>query len=359
MPQITFTDLSYSHSDGTPVVSRISATLTGKVGIVGLNGSGKTTLMRLIAGELRPTSGAVVRTDAACHLPQNLMPDQVGRLADLMGVAEKLSALRAIQSGAGALPDYDLLDDDWDLEERALAALHALGLAESLDGDGALERRVDTLSGGEAMAAAMAGMVVRRPPILLCDEPTNNLDAHARQWFYQTVERWSGCLVTVSHDAGLLERMDAIAELRNGILKLYGCPYSRYRELVRAEQETANRRVATAAARLKGGKKRFTADQTRSARSAKQGIDAREKSRFPTAAIHLRKSAAEKNAASGGWPGRNASTRPKRIGATPGRRRAQMIILSWNFRTRKCRRAGRRWNWKRRGACFWCGDRNG
>lgn len=298
MPRVTLTDLSYSHFDGTPVVSPISTTFSGKVGIVGANGSGKTTLMRLIAGELLPTSGTILRTDEPRYIPQNLTPNLSDRLADLMGIAEKLAALRAIQSGAGAALDYDILGDDWDLEERALAVLHTLGLAESLDcSSGVLDRSVGTLSGGEAMVAALAGMVVRRPAILLCDEPTSNLDSHARRWFYQAVERWTGCLLVVSHDPDLLERMDSIAQLQNGTLTLYGCSFSRYLDLVQAEKETADRRVAEAEARLEGERKRSAADQTRAARSAKQGVRAQEKSRYPTAAVHLRKSAAEKSAA--------------------------------------------------------------
>lgn len=298
MQRITIAGLSYSHPDGTRALSGITATMSGRIGLVGQNGSGKTTLVRLLAGELRPTSGTIQCTEKPLHIPQNLTPNISGSLADLMGAADRLSALRAIQSGSPRDIDFDILADDWDIEERALAAVHALGLAENLDNAaGVLDRRVDTLSGGEAMSAALAGMVVRRPGIALCDEPTNDLDSHARQWFHQVVEHWPGCLVVVSHDADLLERMDAIAELRDGALRLFGCPYSRYLELVEAERESAAHRIAEAEARLHGEKKRFVAEQTRVAHSVKQGLGAREKSRFPTAAIHLRKSAAEKSAA--------------------------------------------------------------
>lgn len=296
MSYLILADVSYSHFDGTPVLSGISASLTGKVGVVGQNGSGKTTLLRLLAGELQPTTGTVQRSDALSYVPQDLTLNTDDSLAGLMGIADKLAALQAIQAGSTDAADFDILAEDWDVENRALVTLQSLGLAENLGGDDALSRPVGALSGGEAMAAALAGAIVRGPAILLLDEPTNNLDSHARQWLYRAVEKWSGCLVVVSHDEELLERMDAIAELRNGGLKLYGRNFSGYLELSRAEQETEERRVAEATAKLRGEKRRNAADQTKAARSAKQGVAARDKSRFPTAAIHLRKSAAEKSA---------------------------------------------------------------
>lgn len=297
MPHIVLADLAYAHPDGTPALSGITASLTGKVGLVGRNGSGKTTLLRLLADELRPTGGTVRRAGDFLHLPQNLTLRLSDSLADLMGISAKLAAFRAIQSGSTSPGDYDTLGDDWDIEERALGMLHALGLAGNLDArDGILERRVGDLSGGEAMAAALAGAFVRRSPILLLDEPTNNLDARARRWLHGAVERWGGCIIAASHDGEFLKRMDAIAELRRGGISLYGCSFSRYLDLMAAERETAERRVAEAGARLKGEKRRLAAGQARAARSTKQGVRAGAKSRFPTAAIHQRRSDAEKSA---------------------------------------------------------------
>lgn len=298
MSPIVLADVSYSHFDGTPVISHASASLSGKVGLVGRNGSGKTTLIRLMAGKLQPNSGRVLCPDTPYYVPQNLILNDSDTLAELMGIADKVSALRAIQRGSVEAADFAVLDDDWDCEDRALDALHALGLAENLgDASGVFGRRVGALSGGEAMAAALAGALVRNPSVLLLDEPTNNLDSHARSWFYQAVEEWRGCMAVVSHDAELLERMGTILELRNSTLKVYGCPFSGYLEASRSENETADRKVAEAAARLNNEKQRFSADQTKAARSAKQGVKSRIQSRFPTAAIHLRKSAAEKSIA--------------------------------------------------------------
>lgn len=298
MPHIDFHDASYSHFDGTPVIARTTVSLSGKIGIVGRNGSGKTTLLRLIAGELTPSSGSVRCTDIPVHVPQNLTLNVSDRLADVMGIASKLAALRSIQAGSADAADFDVLGEDWDLEERALAMLHSLGLAENLDGSaGALERGVGGLSGGEVMAAALAGAFARRPAVMLLDEPTNNLDSHARRWLCRTIGEWPGCVLVVSHDAELLERMDAVARLRRGVLTLYGGPFSRYLALSRAESEAADRRVGEAEARLRGEKRHLAADQTRAAHSGRQGAAAAAKSRFPTAAVHLRRSRAEKSAA--------------------------------------------------------------
>lgn len=298
MPYVILTDVSYAHFNGTKVISDLTASLRGKTGIVGQNGSGKTTLMRLITGELQPTSGTVSAEPDLLYLPQDLILNKSDTIADLMGIRDRIRALRAIQAGSTSAKDFDTVADDWDMEERALAMLHSLDLAKNLSqAENLLKRTIGTLSGGEAMAVALAGSFIRHPSTLLLDEPTNNLDSHARKWFYSMVRQWPGCLLVVSHDRELLECMDTIAELRNGNIRLYGGPFSFYLKQSRLEQEAAEQKVVRANAKLKQEKRLFAADQTKAAMSAQQGERARIKNRFPTAAIHMRRSYAEKNQA--------------------------------------------------------------
>ena len=129
-------------------------------------------------------------------------------------MAAQRRALRAVEAGdASAITD---VADAWDCEERATAALARFGLPTDLDRPG------DTLSGGEAVLTGLAGLLVRRLPVTLLDEPTNNLDRRARELLYDAVERWSGVLLVVSHDRELLERVDTTAELRAGGVRLFG-----------------------------------------------------------------------------------------------------------------------------------------
>ncbi len=169
---ITLRDLTFEWPDGTVALDRVSGTFTtGRTGLVGRNGAGKSTLLRLIAGLLRPTSGRVDTVGEVGYLPQTLTTRKDSTVAELLGVDRIVAALRAIESGDPDPRHFDTVGDDWDIEARAEEALHEIGFT-TVD----LDRRVDTLSGGEAMLIAITGLRVRRTPVTLLDEPTNNLD---------------------------------------------------------------------------------------------------------------------------------------------------------------------------------------
>ena len=173
----------------------------GRTGLVGSNGSGKSTLLRLIAGRLAPTAGTIVTSGEVAYLPQTLTLEHESSVADLLGIGPKLAALRAIESGDVDERHFDVLGDDWDLESRAAEALREAGLTAA-----DLDRRVDAISGGEAVLVAVAGLRLRRTPITLLDEPTNNLDRPARARLAGLVDSWPGTLVVVSHDVALLDQ---------------------------------------------------------------------------------------------------------------------------------------------------------
>ena len=147
------------------------------------------------------------------YLPQDLTLDTALRVDQALGIAGRRAALHAIESGDVRDEHFATVGDDWDVEERAVAALGALGLR----GIG-LDRTVGQLSGGETVLLGLAALLLERPGVLLLDEPTNNLDLFARHRLYDAVDSWrSGVLVVVSHDRDLLEHMDRIAELRVGL----------------------------------------------------------------------------------------------------------------------------------------------
>ncbi len=253
---IVVNHLSFSWPDGTPVLDGVTGVFgAGRTGLVGLNGAGKTTLLRLIAGELTPTSGAVTVQESVAYLPQTIALSRDRTVADLLGVGDAIRALRAIERGKTDPALFDAVGSDWDVEDRAARML--AGLADVGGGlaDVTIDREATSLSGGEAMLVAIAGCRLRRCPVTLLDEPTNNLDAVMRGRVLDMIRSWQGAVVVVSHDVGLLELMDATAELRDHRLGMVRGGYSQWRHAVEVEQGEALRAQASAEARLREAKR--------------------------------------------------------------------------------------------------------
>ena len=232
---VTLDRVTYAWPDGTVALSDVSGAFGGgRTGLVGRNGSGKSTLLKLIAGALVPASGSISTAGRVDLLPQQLTLDTGRRVADLLGIAPVLDAVRAIERGDVDERHFDTVGDDWDVEARATAALAEVGLP-----DGALDRRVGELSGGEAVLAALVGVRLRGAEIALLDEPTNNLDRDARARVHELVRTWRGTLIVVSHDVALLEELDDTAELYEHELSVFGGPYSAWKAWLDTEQAAA------------------------------------------------------------------------------------------------------------------------
>ncbi|MFG3491543.1 ABC-F family ATP-binding cassette domain-containing protein [Streptomyces sp. NPDC047972] len=248
---VVCSNLSFSWPDDTPVFHDLSFSLPqGRTGLVAPNGSGKSTLLRLVAGELTPAAGSVRADGIVGYLPQSLPLTSDLTVAEVLGVAEVIRALDAVESGDVADAHFATIGDDWDIEERTRAQLDRLGLA-----DLALDRTLRTLSGGQVVSLGLAAQLLKRPDVLLLDEPTNNLDLEARHQLYNVLSDFAGCLLLVSHDRALLDRMDRIAELGASELRLHGGDFSSYEDAVRAEREVAEKNVRNAEQDLKREKR--------------------------------------------------------------------------------------------------------
>jgi ATPase subunit of ABC transporter with duplicated ATPase domains len=247
MTNLSFSDLTFSWPDGTPVFDGLDAVLgPGHIGLVGSNGAGKSTLLRLIAGELTPARGSVTVTGRLGYLRQDLGLDDGQRVDAVLGIAETRKALHRIESGIGEEADFDIVGSQWDVEEGAIALLGRLGLHYLADSTEQLDRGLETLSGGETVLLGLVAQLLRDPDVLLLDEPTNNLDQVARQRLYEVVAQFYGAVLTVSHDRELLDRMTTIAELRQGELRLFGGNFSEYERIIEAEQEAARAAIRDA-----------------------------------------------------------------------------------------------------------------
>ncbi len=264
---ITCSDLSFSWPDGAVVLSGVHVSFgPGRTGLIGANGSGKSTLLRLIAGELRPGSGAVRTTGEIGYLPQAITLGTSRTVCDLLGITAVRAALHAIERGELDDGTYAAVGDDWDIEERARAWLDRLGLAHL-----GLDDSVGQLSGGETVLVALAALLLRRPDILLLDEPTNNLDIDSRHRLYDAIDSWRGVLIVVSHDRELLARVEQIAEVHTNAVLLYGGNLEDYEEMIAAEQAAAVREVSSAAAQVRRERRDLLEAQTKQAQRDRQG----------------------------------------------------------------------------------------
>ncbi|MBW5249317.1 MULTISPECIES: ABC-F family ATP-binding cassette domain-containing protein [Streptomyces] len=292
LTHITCSSLSFAWPDGSPVLDDFHLTVgPGRTGLIGLNGSGKSTLLRLIAGELTPVEGHIRATGEVGYLPQNLVLDTALRVDAALGIAGTRAALHAIEAGDVGEERFAAVGDDWDVEERALAALDQLGL-----GHIGLDRTIGEMSGGECVLLRLAALLLARPDVLLLDEPTNNLDLYARGRLYAAVDAWNGVLVVVSHDRELLERVDQIADLREGSVTWYGGNLSAYEEALAVEQEAAGRMVRVAEADVHRQKRELAEAQVKLARRKRYGQKMQESKREPKIVMGARKRSAQESA---------------------------------------------------------------
>jgi ATPase subunit of ABC transporter with duplicated ATPase domains len=262
MSFIVCSNLSFAWSDDTPLFTDLSFTVgDGRTGLVAPNGAGKSTLLRLIAGEYLPTAGAITVDGAVGYLPQTLPFVAERSVAEVLGVAPVLDAIEALAAGDADEDVFTAIGDDWDIEERTRAQLDRLGL-----GHIAFDRRLVSLSGGEVVSLGLAAQLLKRPEVLLLDEPTNNLDVDARRRLYDALDDYPGCLLLVSHDRVLLDRMDRIAEMYHGEMLFYGGNFSMYQRAVQESQQVAEAHLRNAEQQLKREKRQRQEARERAAR---------------------------------------------------------------------------------------------
>ncbi len=284
--------LSFGWSPDDLLFSDISFTVgRERVGLVGRNGAGKSTLIRLLTGQGEPLGGRISRPERLLFLAQRADPALT--IAEALGIAEKLSALRRVEAGSVAADDFGVIGTDWDLEERARQALRL---------SGAPDRPWDTplaaLSGGEAMRVRLARARLEQPDMLILDEPTNNLDRDGLHALYRLVEDWRAGLLVVSHDRTLLSEVDRILELSALGLKSYGGGFDLYKEVKATETDAAERRLADAEKSLKSARREAQDRKEKADRRASQGKRSLTGS-IPKMALHANKQNAQASAGKG------------------------------------------------------------
>ncbi|WP_342383723.1 ABC-F family ATP-binding cassette domain-containing protein [Bacteroides ovatus] len=237
---ISIQQISYIHPDKEVLFSDLNFAISKgqKLGLVGNNGCGKSTLLQIIAGQLSPSSGVIVRPDDLYYIPQHFGQYDSLTIAQALQIERKQQALHAILSGDASNENFVILDDDWNIEERSIAALDLWGL-----GQFTLSYPMNLLSGGEKTRVFLAGMDIHHPSVVLMDEPTNHLDSSGRQRLYDWVEKCRSTLLVVSHDRTLLNLLPEICELEKHQINYYGGNYEFYKEQKTLMQEALQQRI--------------------------------------------------------------------------------------------------------------------
>jgi ABC transport system ATP-binding/permease protein len=164
-----------------------------RIGIVGVNGAGKTTLLRLLAGELEPDRGRVVRgqTVAPAHLSQH-----VTELPARLRVLEAVQEVGRIVRLAGQ-------------EISASSLAERFGFPASRQWT-----PVGDLSGGERRRLQLLRLLMAEPNVLLLDEPTNDLDIDTLTALEDLLDSFPGTVLVVSHDRYFVDRVcDSVVAL--------------------------------------------------------------------------------------------------------------------------------------------------
>ncbi|MET3599073.1 ABC-F family ATP-binding cassette domain-containing protein [Martelella mangrovi] len=283
---ITLSGLSFTTADGHFIFDNIDAVFgPGLTGLVGRNGVGKTTLLKLIAGRITPTSGAVSVAGRLALFDQTVSPKAGETLADCFAIRAMLEMIEAASQGRASVETMDRID--WLAEEKAATALSRFDIAYPLT------TPLSLLSGGELTRARLAALIYDAPDFILLDEPTNNLDAAGRSYLLDFLHCWRGGALVVSHDRELLEAMTEIVELTSLGMTRYGGNFSFYEREKAAELANREKRLGEAEREVRQASAAARQRAERKARSDAKGRKVRKRRDMPKMVLDGMKSQAE------------------------------------------------------------------
>lgn len=183
--------------------------------IVGPSGTGKSTLLKCIAGLLKPDDGSVRMLNHDIYsmteeARSNFRRTNIGFIFQDFKLLSHYSVLENV-----IMPLLYDKDRKW-LMEKAKDLLKLVGIPESLH-----NRLPDSLSGGEKQRVAIARSIIGDPEIILCDEPTGNLDTKNRDRIIElllNIQKRGTTIICVTHDLEVAEKGDCVYRLNEGLL---------------------------------------------------------------------------------------------------------------------------------------------
>ncbi|WP_347217704.1 ABC-F family ATP-binding cassette domain-containing protein, partial [Chryseobacterium sp.] len=289
---ILLQNISFGFPGGDLLFNHINLTIPShtKSALVGSNGTGKSTMLKIIANEIQPLEGSINIQGEIFYVPQMFGNFNHLTIAECLNIDQKLFALEKITGGEVDEQYFEVLNDDWDIEERCQNALQYWNLQ-----DFDLNQKLEGLSGGQKTKVFLAGIQINQPEIIILDEPTNHLDLEGRKLLYDLIEKVNGTVVIVSHDRTLLNLVDTIFELSNQGISTYGGNYDFYAEQKEVEDEALQNDIHAKERALKKAK-----EKERETLERKQKLDARgkqkqEKSGVARIMMNTLRNNAEKN----------------------------------------------------------------
>lgn len=260
-------------------------------GVIGANGAGKSTFLKILSGEIDPTTGKVVM-DAGVRmsvLKQNHFEfDQVPVLQTVLMGNRKLMDVMQEKDAIYAKEDFSDADgvkaaelenifaemDGWNAESDAAQLLSNLGIGDHLHNE-----LVHTLSGKEKVRVLLAQALFGNPEILLLDEPTNDLDVETISWLENFLADFQNTVIVVSHDRHFLDAVCTnIVDIDFSKIQLYTGNYSFWYEssqLAARQRSDQNKKMEDKRKELQDFVERFSANasKSRQATSRKKLLD--------------------------------------------------------------------------------------
>jgi len=200
--------------DEIPVLKNINLSISNdsRIALVGANGNGKSTLIKLIAGNLDPMKGSIIKK-------KNL---KIGYFAQ-----HQADELDLEKTGYQVLSEID--PEKPDLFIRGVLGRFGFDKQKS-------ETRIENLSGGEKTRLLFCLMSYHSPDLLLMDEPTNHLDIDSRLSLINSLNEFEGAIILVSHDKDIIEKVaEQILLVKDGQVNLFVDDISDYEDILKDE----------------------------------------------------------------------------------------------------------------------------
>jgi putative ABC transport system ATP-binding protein len=214
---ITGRDIGFDYGDGdfSLFVPELDVAEGARVALIGPSGTGKTTLLNIMAGFFRPHSGSIrVKGAELSDMPDSAR--RAFRIRHIGLVFQEFELLDYLSVLDNILLPYRITADlrlSRGIRERARKLAEDVGLGDKL------RRNVTRLSQGERQRVAVCRALLPEPSVLLCDEPTGNLDPankeHVLDILFSYVTSRARTLVVVTHDHDLLSRFDSTIDFRS------------------------------------------------------------------------------------------------------------------------------------------------
>ena len=250
---ITVNDISVQFG-GTTLFSDVSFAINenDKIALMGKNGAGKSTLLKIIAGEAKPSTGNVSAPKDAviAYLPQHLLTSDgatvMEEAAKAFGEIFKMKAeIDTINEQLTIRTDYES-DEYMKLIERVSDLSEKFYAIEEVNYEAEVEkillglgferedfaRQTSEFSGGWRMRIELAKILLRKPDLILLDEPTNHMDIESIQWLEDFLINSAKAVVVISHDRAFVDTItNRTIEVTMGRIYDYKAKYSHYLEL--------------------------------------------------------------------------------------------------------------------------------